>query len=75
MTLWACGATTRARMRPSELTWGYSLPRWFEVAGFQSSAGALAVWAGPGGAASIETRASRAFRVFMESRGAWSSMA
>src|SRR6185436_13646312 len=30
--------------RPSEFTCGYSLPPWFEVAGFQSLAGSL-VWA------------------------------
>ena len=36
-TLCASGATTRARMRRSELTWGYSRPDWFVVAGLKSS--------------------------------------
>src|SRR5947209_5404499 len=43
-TLLASGATTRKRMRRSELTWGYCLPSWLEVAGLKSSFGAA--WAG-----------------------------
>src|ERR1017187_5782692 len=35
----APGATTRARMRRSELTAGYSLPFWFRLDGLKSSVG------------------------------------
>src|SRR3954462_5020578 len=38
-TLCACGAVTRNRARPSELTCGYCLPAWFSGDGLKSATG------------------------------------
>ena len=56
-TLWACGATMRARTRLSELTSGYCLPGWLSEDGLKSSTTSWFVWARAGRPA-IRTRVS-----------------